>query len=163
MANLNGFNANNVDPNTPLEAIPEGKYIAQIVESGWKPNKAGTGRYLELKFEVVEGEYKGRNLWDRLNLEHPNSTAVQIAQGDLSAICRAVNVMQPKDSVEMHNIPLALTVKVKKREDNGELANEIKGYESRGAAKQGAGQGSAQTEKVEARPAASDDVAPWLR
>ena len=36
--------------------------------------------------------------------------------------------MQPKDSVELHNLPLVITVKVKKREDTGELTNEIKGY-----------------------------------
>ena len=42
--------------------------------------------------------------------------------------------MQPTDSVDLHNIPLTITVKVKKREDTGELTNEIKGYEPKSAA-----------------------------
>src|SRR3990172_3284342 len=39
MANLNGFNANNVDPATDFEPIPAGKYLAVITESEMKPTK----------------------------------------------------------------------------------------------------------------------------
>ena len=63
-----------------------------------KANKAGTGRLLQLIFQVIEGDYAHRRLWDRLNLEHPNATAVQFAHAGLSAICRAVGVLKPKDS-----------------------------------------------------------------
>ena len=128
MANLNGFDANTVEPTTEFEAIPAGKYMAAIVGSEMKPTKAGTGSYLELTFQVLEGEYKNRNLWARLNLDNPNAVAVQIAKGELSAICRAVGVMTPKDSFELHDLPLVITVKCKNREDTGEVTNEIKGY-----------------------------------
>lgn len=43
---------------------------------------------------------------------------VKIARGELSAVCRAVGVMAPKDSVELHNIPLEINVGLKKRDDN---------------------------------------------
>jgi len=66
-----------------------------------------------------------------LNLDNPNATAVKIARGELSAICRAVGVMQPKDSVELHDLPLVILVKCKKRPDTDELQNEIKGYEQK--------------------------------
>jgi hypothetical protein len=128
MANLNGFNAHNVEPITDFEPIPPGKYLAVITESETKPTKNGNGNYLELTFQVIEGPYKNRNLWSRLNLENPSAQAVQIAQGELSALCRAVGIMQPKDSIELHNLPLVVGVKCKKREDNGDVVNEIKGY-----------------------------------
>lgn len=128
MSNLNGFNANDVDPATDFEPIPADKYLAVITDSEMKPTKSGNGHYLELTFQVIEGPYKNRLLWSRLNLDNPNELAVQIAQGELSAICRAVGVMQPKDSIELHNLPLVVTVKLKNREDNGEIVNEIKGY-----------------------------------
>jgi hypothetical protein len=134
MANLNGFNANNVEPATDFEPIPAGKYLAVISNSEMKPTKSGSGTYLELTFQVLEGQYKNRLLWSRLNLDNPNKQATQIAQGELSAICRAVGVMQPKDSTELHNLPLQITVKVKKREDSGDLVNEIKGYAKKEAA-----------------------------
>lgn len=131
MANLNNFNAHEVDPATEFDPIPAGKYLAVITESETKPNKAGTGSYLQMTFQIIEGEFKGRLLWARLNLDNPNTTAVKIARAELSAICRAVGIMTPQDSVELHNLPLSITVKCKKREDTGETVNEIKGYASR--------------------------------
>ncbi len=128
MTDLNGFNATEVEPTTSFEPLPAGKYIAAITESEMKATKSGTGSYLQLTFTVLEGEYKGRILWARLNLNNPNATAVKIARSELSAICHAVGVMQPRDSVDLHNLPLVITVKVKKRTDNDELTNEIKGY-----------------------------------
>ena len=134
MANLNGFDAAKVEPQSDFEAIPAGKYLAIISDSEFKKTKKGTGSYLELTFQVIDGQYKNRNLWTRLNLDNPNAQAVQIAQGELSAICRAVGVLQPKDSVELHNLPLLITVKIKIREDNGDATNEIKGYHKKEAA-----------------------------
>jgi len=128
MANLNGFDAREVEPQAGFEPIPAGKYLAVITGSEMKQTKAGDGSYLDLVFQIIEGQYKGRNLWARLNLNNPNETAVKIARGELSAICRAVGVMTPKDSCELHNLPLLLTVKLKKREDTGELQNEVSSY-----------------------------------
>jgi hypothetical protein len=133
MADLRGFDANTVEPATSFEAIPAGKYLAMITASEMKPNKAGTGRFLELCFTIIEGEYKNRQLWGRLNLENPNQLAMKIAQAELSAICRAVGIMTPNDSVELHNLPLVITVRCKKRKDTDEIANEIGGYAKREA------------------------------
>ena len=134
MSNLNGFNANNVDPATDFEPVPAGKYLAVITDSEMKPTKSGNGRYLELTFQVIDGPHKNRLLWSRLNLENSNELAMQIAQGELSAICRAVGVMQPKDSLELQNLPMQITVKCKKREETGDMTNEIKGYAKKEAA-----------------------------
>jgi len=150
MANLNGFNANEVDPATDFDPVPAGKYLAVITDSEMKPTKNGNGHYLELTFQIIEGEYKNRLLWARLNLDNPNELAVQIARGELSSICRAIGVMQPKDSVELHNLPLTVTVKCKKRDDTGDVVNEIKGY-----AKKDAGQGQPQQ--------AVTNTPPWAR
>jgi len=153
MAALN-FNANDVDPNVGFEPIPAGKYLAVITASQMKPTKNGKGEYLELEFEIIEGPYKGRKIWDRLTLVHPNEQTVQIARGTLSAICHAVNVMAPKDSIELHNLPLVAGVGIKKREDTGEPTNVVKGYSKRDA-----GGSSA------ARPAESvnGSTPPWKR
>ena len=151
MATLKGFNANDVDPASDFEAIPADKYLAVIIESEVKPNKSGTGSYLQLTFQVIDGEYKNRFLWARLNLDNPNATAVKIARAELSAICRAVGVMAPGDSVELHDLPLVISVKCKKRADTGEITNEIKGY--------------AKKEAAAGKPvqAAVDTTPPWRR
>jgi len=134
MANLQGFDANTVEPTTDFDPIPAGKYLAVITESEVKPTKTGNGSYLQLTFEILDGPHKGRHLWVRLNLDNPNQTAVKIARAELSAICRAVGVMTPNDSVELHNLPLLITVRCKKRPDTGDITNEIKGYAKKEAA-----------------------------
>lgn len=134
MADLRGFDANHVEPMGSFDPLPAGKYVAAIVSSDYKTTKAGDGQFLELVFQVLEGEHQGRQLWVRLNLRNANPTAVKIAQAELSSICRAVGVMQPQDSAQLHDIPLAIHVKVRKRSDTDEPENVIRKYEPRQAA-----------------------------
>jgi hypothetical protein len=131
---IGGFNANDVPPDTGFEAIPADEYLVAIVESESKVTKDKKGSFLELKLVVLEGEYKDRNLWARLNLQNANEKAVTIARGQLSAICRAVGVLTPKDSVELHNIPLVVKVVVRK-DNNDENTNEVKRFRAKGDGK----------------------------
>lgn len=153
MADLRGFDANQVEPSTDFDPIPAGKYLAVVTESEMKPNKAGTGHFLQLTFQIVEGQFKNRLLWARLNLNNPNAQAVQIARAELSAICRAVGVLAPNDSVDLHNLPLVIHVKCVKRADTGELSNEIKGY----AKKESAAAAPANTQPQ------ANSTPPWRR
>ncbi len=162
MADLRGFDANDVEPNAGFEAIPTGQYLAVITESEMKPTKSNQGYYLQLTFEVIEGEYAGRKVWARLNLENPNETAVAIARGDLSAICRAVGVLTPNDSDELHDIPLLIKVVAKKRQDTGELTNEIKGYADPKKAEKPTAKEPAKTAATSAAKEPAK-VAPWKK
>ena len=150
MADLGGFDANTVDPSVGFEPVPAGNYLAAITASEMKGTKKGDGHYLALEFQVIDGEFKGRKLYVNLNLDNPNRTAVEIARGELSAICRAVGVMVPKDSQELHNLPLQLTVGMEKRKDTGELQNKIKKYLPKNAG-------------VEQPAQAQTETPPWQR
>ena len=163
MATLN-FNANEVEPSVEFEAIPAGKYQAVIVDSDMRPNKAGTGEYLQLEFEIIEGEYQNRKVWTRLNLHNPNPDAVRMARADLSAICHAVGVIQPGDSVDLHNLPLTITVKCRKTPD-GDIVNEIKGYAPKASASGGAVTPAApqQPPQQGTAPSAAPSAPPWAR
>lgn len=131
MAHLNGFDANEVEPNTNFDPIPAGKYLAIIVASEIKPTRNGKGEYLQLELDILDGPHKGRKIWDRLVIKHSSEQTVKIARGTLSSICRAVGVMAPRDSAELHNLPLIVSVGLKKRDDTGELTNTVKGYVKR--------------------------------
>jgi len=147
MADMNGFDAHEVDPKFEYEALPEGRYLAMITASERKPTKNGDGHYLELVWEVVDGSYQGRRLWSRLNLDNPSEKAVTFARAELSAICRAVGVMKPNDSVELHDVPVVLSVKRKKRSDTGDWVNQVAGY--------------AKKEEAGSSPPEATNTAPW--
>ncbi len=133
MVDLGNFDASQVEPTTVFDPLPAGKYLAMITASETKANKAGTGSYLELTFTILEGEYRNRQLWARLNLDNPNELAVKIARAELSAICRSIGVLTPRDSVELHNLPLVIKVACKKRQDTDELVNEIRSFQKQEA------------------------------
>lgn len=151
------FDAREVEPQVGMASgpIPAGKYRAQIVKAEWKDNKAKTGRYLELVFEVNRGEHEGRRVWGRLNLENPSAAATQIAQGELSAICHATGVLKPRSEQALLNLPMVIEVTAEERKDKaGEYSNRITGYHSL--------ESMAKQSKQQTVPAgASDDSAPW--
>ena len=158
MADLRGFDAQTVEPNDSFDPIPNGDYLCIITTSEMKPTKAGDGAYLELELQVIEGPYQGRKLWDRLNLNNANETTVKIAKGTLSAICRAVGVLQPTDSCELHDLPLVAKVACRKRDDTEELTNVIKSYKKRDA--EAAVPASS---PAPAKAAATSSTPPWKR
>lgn len=178
MADLSGFNAEEHEPMMSFDPLPDGEYLAVITESQEKANSKGTGSYVKLTFEIIEGEHTGRKIWTQLNLDNPSLTAMKIARSELAAICLAVGVTRPSDSQELHDIPLVIKVKVVKRQDTGEMKNEIKGYMSReeakakkagnsAAGKPGAGQPAGGGNNGSANNAAAgstvNQVAPWKR
>lgn len=119
-----GFDASNVEP-ADFTALPTGDYAVVITDSEFKNSKKGS-QYLSLTFQVIEGQGKGRNLWHNLNLNHPNQNAQDIAQRELSAICRAVGKMAIQDSTELNNIPLRIHVAYVPAKDEFPEGNRIK-------------------------------------
>lgn len=125
---FNNFDANAIEPMTSMDVLPAGKYKAVIVANETKPTKSGTGERLNLTFEIIEGEHKGRKVWAGLNVKNANPTAVEISVRELSSICRAVGVMTPKSADELHDRPLEISVKVRPADANYPASNEINGY-----------------------------------
>lgn len=129
MANLGTmFDAQAVEPTTAYEVLPKGKYLCVAIASEMKTNKANTGEYLQITFEIVDGEHKGRKIFERLNIRNQNKTAEDIAQRTLSSLCRAVNVMKLTDSEQLHNLPAFLDVVVEEGKGEYGPQNRIKGY-----------------------------------
>jgi hypothetical protein len=161
MADLNGFDASQEEPAITFDALPAGWYDVIITESDMEATKAGDGKFLKLKLQVVGGQFDGRTLFDRLNLDNPNAVAVQIARGTLSSICRAVNILTPKDSSQLHNLPLQAKVAQKLYE--GEMRNEVKGYKPKGGATASAATGTGGGPSLSQVGPAAPKPAAWLR
>ena len=120
------FDATGIEPIQPLEVLPPGKYIAQIVSSDMRLTKDGTGQYLFLEIDVLEGPHQGRKLFDRLNLVNASKTTVEIAQRTLSAICHATGRLQVQDSEELHLIPFVAAVQVQPPKNGYSETNKIR-------------------------------------
>lgn len=126
------FDATNVEPADSFDCLPKGKYLCMAIDSKIKPTKSGTGEYLEITFEVIDGQGKGRKIWDRLNIRNSNKKAEEISQRQLSALCRSIGVMNLSDTDQLHNIPVVLDVEIEQREGY-DPQNRVKGYSSSGS------------------------------
>lgn len=151
------FDAAQVEPQQSFDVLPAGTYSAMITGSEMKPTKTG-GERLNLTFQIVEGEHQGRLVWQGLNLKNANQQAVDIAMRELSAICRAVGVLTPKSSEELHDKPLRIKVKVRPADGQYQASNEINGYEPLN------GQATAAVTPASTKPAATaTNTPPWKK
>lgn len=125
----NPFNPTEVEPMASFDVMPAGKYPMVFTESEVKPNSKGTGSYLQLVAEVIDGDFKGRKIWVRLNIENPTQSAVDIAKREMASICQAVGYNQELfDSAVLHNIPFMGDVKIEPANNGYEARNGMKGY-----------------------------------
>jgi len=123
------FNTQDYKGDFKSSAIPEGRYKLVISDSQRKATKSGTGAYLALTLEVVEGEYSSARIWVNLNLWNPSEAAVRIAREEFTAIAKACGVPAPRCSEELHNIPFFADVAAK-QEPDGRVRNSVNAYYS---------------------------------
>lgn len=132
-------------PVSEYAVLPEGEYHVQLVDCELKETKAGTGHYLNCRFDVCKGDATGRVLWMAINVNNPNPRATGIGIGQLRDLSYAakkevwyekLKSCQTWVDAEQHlnslfntvaNIPVKAKVKVEKSDKYGDK-NIIKGF-----------------------------------
>ena len=154
MASLS-FSTANQDEMEDFTVIPVGQYNAQIVKSEIKDTKSGDGKRLNLQFKIIDGDCKGRIIFNGLNIANPNPVAVEISLKELTSICKACGKNEIEDSAELHGIPLTIHVKIKAAQGNYAEQNTISKYEPYGG-----GDSSTSETAVSGDGKGNDDM-PW--
>jgi len=118
----NGFDSTAKENQKENNALPAGDYPAVLVASEKKQTKDDSGSYLKMDFQIIRGEFQNKHIFTNLNLwlaqtDEKKKMAVKIAKGQLSELCRAVGVGTPKDSTELHGVPIMIRLNAK---ENGE-------------------------------------------
>lgn len=113
MANLGQvFDSDQHDDIDGFDPIPPNWYNVSVTSSDIVETKAKDGKYIKLEFTVIDGEYKGRKIWENLNIINKNPVAVEIAQKALATLCRAVGKKAIADTQELHGIAFQAKVKI---------------------------------------------------
>lgn len=68
--------------------IPDGKYNVVIARIDVKESKSG-GHYLSVGYQVMDGDFKGRVIFDNVNVAHSNPDVVRIGMERLATIAWA--------------------------------------------------------------------------
>lgn len=131
MATVNFNSSEHKDPG--FDPLPEGKYLVVVESSEDKPTKKGDGTGLSFKLQVIDGEFKGRTMFWWMNYNNPNETAQKIGRAELAMLCRAVGVLMPKDTMELHNIPFTAHIVVTPARGEYDAGNKVKKAEPKSA------------------------------
>ena len=135
MASLAGvqMDVNVQESGGDFEVLPAGHYKMVIINDLLKDNRAGNGKILKLKLQVIDGPHKGVTIDDHINLTNPNKQCQEIGQGTLKKICRLSNVQYPPaDTTGLYGKPMSVKVAVQSFKSNmtgNDLqSNNVKGY-----------------------------------
>lgn len=119
--------------------LPAGWYPAEIVKSELKDTRDKSGKYIALKFRILENvvidgeevKSEGRFVFTNLNIVNKNEMAVKLAYSDLKSICSAVGFSDElEDTTDLHNIDLQIKLSVKAETSEWPAKNEVKGYKA---------------------------------
>lgn len=135
---LGEFNAMNIKPATMGGSIlPVSDNLGHLVviydDETLPASKDRNNGVLNLKLKIVEGPYNGTEGVYRINYffmgtDANSLTTKRIADAQLSAICHAVNVYNPKAVAELYNKPFRIVVEMQKGEEAVEKGyTQIKG------------------------------------
>jgi hypothetical protein len=122
--NWSRFNADEVDTSI---TFPAGWYPVIFVESETKKTNKG-GEMLTFEGEILEGKYKGRKYWEQLNLVNASKQAEEISHRTLASICKAVGIIHPRGSEELHMKPIMAKIAIQPENDNFPPKNVAKAY-----------------------------------
>lgn len=133
MLNQYTHNLNEVEVND-FSPLPNGQYFVQVKGCDVKRNKAGTGEYLSVKFEVMNGDHVGRLFFDNITLSNPNKTAVNIGHQNLKKFALAIDENANLNNIDefffMEKI-LVIDVRLKPAENGYHARNIVKGYSNK--------------------------------
>lgn len=101
--------------------MPAGDYVGQIIESDVRQNNAQNGQVMELTWELLNDGYKGRRVWQFINVQHTGSPkAHEIGQIELANLKEACGIpvgQRVNDSLMLHSKPVGLQLKVEISKD----------------------------------------------
>ena len=120
----NQFKASEVDTTDNFDPLPEGQYRVLVSSAEEKPTKAAGGLGLNVKYEVVDGKYKGRSVFHWINLRNKNKTAEEIGHKELARLCIATKVDVPRSPADFCGKLIQIVLKVEERD--GEKRNAVK-------------------------------------
>jgi len=140
-------------PKSNFDPLPHGEYLAIVTENQMKATKSGTGEYLELVIQIVDGEFSGRKIWERLNIHNANEVAENIARAALKSLSLACGIEPLTDTDMLNDTPFTIVLDIDRKDPT---RNRVMGYKPAGAA-------SAATARPTATKAAPAAAKPWER
>lgn len=114
------------DMDDGFTVVDPGIYTVVIIESDLKDTQKG-GKMLVLKYQIMDGQYIGSVLTDRINIVNSSDTAQKIGRSQLKSVCDAIGHKGLlENSAQLHGKPYSVKVAVVEFESNKEPGKMLK-------------------------------------
>lgn len=153
---IGDFNANDHEEQRDDSPLPAGEYYLEVENIDLRETANGQGKGANVQFDCLghkdDGSQQGRKVFVWFNLAHSNEMAQKIGLAQFAALCKAVNLVAPRDTDELLGSKFLATIGIDKKDNT---RNVIKKYSPIGEATSAPAPASA--------PAPSTDKpkAPW--
>lgn len=151
-------------PQGNFEPLPDGWYQATITSAELKKTKAGTGEYIEIRYDILGPTHQGRVVFGKLNIANPNQRAEEIGRQQLRELMVAIGLNSVSDTNQLIGGSLSIKLDVKSDEQYGDK-NEVRGFKASGggsaAPKFAAVPSFAAPAAAPAAPAVAKAAPPW--
>jgi hypothetical protein len=138
-----------------FEPLPAGWYTAVVNGAEVKVTKAGTGKYIAVRYDITGPTHQGRVIFGNLNIKNPNPTAEKIGREQLGEIMRAIGLATVQDTDQLIGGQLMIKLEIRESEQYG-ASNDVKGFKASGAAPPKAALAAAPAATAKASP-------PWVK
>ena len=121
------FATSTVEQPRSFEPLKPGTYTATVSDIELKTTNAGTGSYLNLKIEILEGEYANRIVFEKCNIVNPSQVAQEIGQGKIGSLAAAIGMggVDVPDTDVFLNKPIKVELKIQPGSNGYGPSNEV--------------------------------------
>jgi hypothetical protein len=103
---------------TTYDPLPIGIYSAQIIEAEITVPQSQDGQNIKLVWQITEGDYANRQVWQHITFAHSNAQAQEIGRRQLKDLCEACGITTSISGPEpFKHIPCKIRVGIKKDKD----------------------------------------------
>lgn len=117
-------NTDNVDEKSSYDPIPAGTYRAVVVETKQVETSKGDPM-LKVTLEVIDGQYRGRKIFDNIILAHSNPKTEEIGLRLLKQLKLAAGKPQAREETELWDVPVLAVVRVEEGTDGYDDKNRV--------------------------------------
>lgn len=132
------FKVTDYEPTMDYPPIPEGFYLFLIEKTEIKPTLSAKRNntnecFLNLKLRVIEGQFKGRYVWDQINIVNSKIEAQDIARRRLRGVSKITETEEILDKTRdtRHLEGKLISGFVEIDSYNGKEKNKIKSYRNK--------------------------------
>lgn len=152
--------------NGNFEPLPPGWYSATITRADLMCTKAGTGKFIKVRYDITGPTHEGRVVFGNINIENQNPIAEEIGRQNLGDLMRAAGLKKVRDTDQLIGANMKIKLSVKPAQDGYDAGNEVKGWKALDGGTMGAAMGSpkpAAAKSERTAPASGGANPPWRK